>query len=69
MANDLPHKINKPLQSFTNILYVVEEGNDGEQARVVGEKASEDLKKLLSLVKSLLGQPTASPSRGGLKSN
>jgi hypothetical protein len=57
MANDLAHKINNPLQSLTNILYLAEQGNDGEQARVVGEKASEDLKKLSSLVKSLLGLP------------
>jgi hypothetical protein len=45
MANDLAHKINNPLQSLTNILYLAEQGNHGEQAKVVGEKASEDLKR------------------------
>ena len=57
MANDLAHKINNPLQSLTNILYLAAEGHDGIEAKAVGKKAFGDLEKLSSLVKDLLSLP------------
>jgi transcriptional regulator with GAF, ATPase, and Fis domain len=57
MANDLAHKINNPLQSLTNILYLAAEGHNGKDAEAVGQQASGDLEKLSTLVKELLALP------------
>ena len=59
MANGLAHKINNPLQSLTNILYMASEGYSGEGARVVGEQALADVERLSTLVKRLLSLPYA----------
>ena len=37
MANDLAHKINNPLQSLTNVLYLAAEGYHGDEAKIVGQ--------------------------------
>jgi hypothetical protein len=57
MANDLAHKINNPLQSLTNVLYLAAEGHNGEGARPVGQMAMADLNRLSSLVGRLLALP------------
>jgi hypothetical protein len=57
MANDLAHKINNPLQSLTNILYLAAEGNSGKEAQTVGRQAAGDLERLSALVKKLLALP------------
>jgi nitrogen-specific signal transduction histidine kinase len=57
MANNLAHKINNPLQSLTNILYLASEGLNGEDARAVGQQALGDLEKLSSLVSQILVLP------------
>jgi hypothetical protein len=57
MANDLAHKINNPLQSLTNILYLAAEGHRGDDARAVGLEATENLQTLSALVKKLLALP------------
>jgi len=57
MADDLAHKINNPLQSLTNILYLAAEGHNGESARAVGRQALDDLQRLSALVKQLLDLP------------
>jgi transcriptional regulator with GAF, ATPase, and Fis domain len=57
MANVLAHKINNPLQSLTNIMYLAAEGHNGEEARELGEQASEDLRRLSELVQELLALP------------
>jgi GAF domain len=57
MANDLAHKINNPLQSLTNILYLAAEGQEATDGRAVGQQAAGDLEKLSSLVKKLLELP------------
>jgi hypothetical protein len=57
MANKLAHKINNPLQSLTNILYLAAEGHHGESAKSVGREALGDLERLCSLVKELLNLP------------
>lgn len=57
MANDLAHKINNPLQSLTNILYLAAEGRNDEEAKHVSQQAFADLEKLSALVKKLLTLP------------
>ena len=57
MANKLAHKINNPLQSLTNILYLAADGYHGDSARVVGCQALDDLERLSSLVRELLSLP------------
>lgn len=54
MANDLAHKINNPLQSLTNILYLAAEGYNGEDAKTVGQQTLGDLENLSALVAKLL---------------
>ena len=63
MANELAHEINNPLQSLTNILFLAAQGFDGEQAKVVGAKAAEDLSRLSDLVRKLLALPFRSDSQ------
>lgn len=62
MANDLAHKINNPLQSLTNVLYLAAEGHDGVEAMAVGQRAFGDLQNLSALVKKLLEVPFAPAS-------
>jgi hypothetical protein len=58
MANDLAHKINNPLQSLTNIVYLAAEGeNDGDTKALAG-KLSEHVDGLSVLVGELLALPT-----------
>jgi hypothetical protein len=57
MANELAHKINNPLQSLTNILYLAAEGQDGKDAASVGRQALEHLTRLSALVETLLALP------------
>ena len=57
MANDLAHKINNPLQSLTNLLYLAAEGTKVEDVKAAVQHASGDLEKLSELVKKLLALP------------
>lgn len=57
MANELAHRINNPLQSLTNLLYLAAEGHNGEAARAVGVQALDDLQRLSLLVSQLLALP------------
>jgi signal transduction histidine kinase len=59
MANDLAHKINNPLQSMTNIVYLAAEGESGGDARVLAQNLSEHVERLSVLVGKLLELPTA----------
>jgi hypothetical protein len=61
MANELAHKINNPLQSLTNVLYLVAQGHHGEEARPVGKAAMTDLTRLSTLVGRLLALPFNTP--------
>jgi hypothetical protein len=54
MANKLAHRINNPLQSLTNVLYLATTGHHGEEAKTLAEEMSTDLEKLSVLVKKLL---------------
>ncbi len=62
MANDLAHKINNPLQSLTNILYLAAAGYQGEEGKALGQEALGDLERLTTLVKELLALPLRPPS-------
>jgi hypothetical protein len=53
MANDLAHQINNPLQSLTNMLYLVVENGSGMDKKL-GQHALDDLERLSALVNQLL---------------
>jgi GAF domain-containing protein len=55
MANDLAHRINNPLQSLTNTVFLAAQG--GTDANVFARQAAEDIVKLSTLVKELLHLP------------
>lgn len=57
MANELAHKINNPLQSLTNMLYLASQGFHGEDAKALGQQALGDLENLSALVNKLLALP------------
>jgi signal transduction histidine kinase len=57
MANDLAHKINNPLQSLTNIVYLAAEGQSDHDARTLAREMSGELDRLSALVKKLLELP------------
>jgi signal transduction histidine kinase len=58
MANELAHRINNPLQSLTNTLYLAANGHYGKEAAIVGGQSASDLERLSSLVRELLAIPT-----------
>jgi nitrogen-specific signal transduction histidine kinase len=57
MANKLAHRINNPLQSLTNVLYLASTGHHGEEAKTLADELSSDLERLSGLVKTLLALP------------
>ena len=61
MANRLAHRINNPLQSLTNIMYLASEGLMDTDVRTVGKQASVDLERLSVTVRKLLALPYPSP--------
>lgn len=60
MANDLAHRINNPLQSLTNLLYLVIEGREVDGKKALGQLALGDLERLTALVRELLALPLQS---------
>lgn len=57
MANELAHRINNPLQSLTNQVYLAAEGFSAEDAVSFAQSISVDLHRLSNLVKRLLALP------------
>jgi hypothetical protein len=57
MANDLAHKINNPLQSLTNLVYMAAEGVREGDAKTLATELSEHLQRLTVLVGKLLELP------------
>jgi hypothetical protein len=55
MANQLAHRINNPLQSLTNTVFLAAQG--GTDANVFARQAADDVVKLSALVKELLHLP------------
>lgn len=62
MANKLAHRINNPLQSLTNVLYLAANGHHGEDAKALANEMAADLDRLSALVKKLLALSFADPS-------
>jgi nitrogen-specific signal transduction histidine kinase len=58
MANQLAHKINNPLQSLTNLLYIAVEGQPSDSQNL-GKQALAELETLSSLVSQLLALSVA----------
>ena len=57
MANELAHKINNPLQSLTNMLYLAREGQAKTDTRAMALELSPVLQRISSLVAQLLTLP------------
>ena len=57
MANDLAHKINNPLQSLTNVVYLAAEGESGGDAKALAQELSEHVERLSVLSGELLALP------------
>jgi hypothetical protein len=57
MANDLAHKINNPLQSLTNIVYLAAKGNSHGDTKALAGELSEHVDGLSVLVGKLLALP------------
>jgi hypothetical protein len=54
MANDLAHQINNPLQSLTNVAFLVEAGGADTDTKKLGGDLSKEIKRLSQLVEKLL---------------
>ena len=63
MADGLAHKINNPLQSLTNLVFLAQQDADGSGARDLAEQLMPDLQRLTHLVSQLLAVPSAANAR------
>jgi hypothetical protein len=63
MANDLAHKINNPLQSLTNIVYLAAEGETRSDTKSLAHEMSDHLGRLSVLVGELLTLPAGNGPR------
>ena len=63
MADGLAHKINNPLQSLTNLVFLAQQNSDGSGARDLAEQLMPDLQRLTELVSQLLAVPSAANAR------
>ena len=59
MANELAHKINNPLQSITNVIYLAAGGGSGSEVKALANDLESDVRRLSELVKELLAPPFA----------
>jgi transcriptional regulator with GAF, ATPase, and Fis domain len=59
MANDLAHKINNPLQSLTNIVYLAS-GSESQDAKALASELDSHLRRLSTLSEKLLKLPVSS---------
>jgi hypothetical protein len=57
VANDLAHQINNPLQSMTNVAYLVESGSSLIDTKQLGSDLSKEIRRLSALVSKLLSLP------------
>jgi hypothetical protein len=62
MANELAHKINNPLQSLTNQVYLASLGQSTSDAKTFAGEISGDFERLSKLVRELLALPVAEGS-------
>jgi hypothetical protein len=59
MANELAHRINNPLQSITNLVYLAAGGGVAGDARALAEELEEPIQRLSVLAAKMLSLPTA----------
>lgn len=64
MANDLAHKINNPLQSITNVLYLAASSETNPALKALATDLEQDVSRLSGLVRELLSLPFASAGQG-----
>jgi hypothetical protein len=57
MANELAHRINNPLQSITNVMYLAAVGGSGGDAKLLAEELAEPIQRLSVLAAKLLALP------------
>ena len=57
MANELAHKINNPLQSITNVVYLASQNASAPEAKALAAELDGDVGRLSELVKKLLALP------------
>jgi GAF domain len=58
MANELAHRINNPLQSITNLVYLAAGGGVSGDAKALAEELSDPIQRLSVLAARLLSLPT-----------
>ena len=58
MANDLAHKINNPLQSLTNLVYIAAHGKGTSETKALARGLSDHVERLTMLVGELLSLPS-----------
>jgi hypothetical protein len=63
MADRLAHKINNPLQSLTNLVFLSEQYPDTADSPALATAIRPDLERLTALVRELLSVPTAANAR------
>jgi GAF domain len=63
MANELAHRINNPLQSITNLVYLAAGGGVAGDAKALAEELSDPIQRLSVLSARLLSLPTAANRR------
>ena len=59
MAHQLAHEINNPLQSMTNVAFLVADGGPEQDSKALGRLLSDDIGRLSGLVSKLLSLPIA----------
>jgi len=64
MANQLAHEINNPLQGITNTAYIIAEGVEEVDSKMMGRELLNDVRRLSGLVKELLALPFDSERSG-----
>jgi signal transduction histidine kinase len=60
MANELAHKINNPLQSLTNVVYLAANAEEHTDVKALAMDLQTDIRRLSELVKEILALPHAS---------
>jgi hypothetical protein len=68
MANELAHRINNPLQSITNLVYLAGAGEVPGDAKALAEELAEPVQRLAALAAKLLSLPMASNRPTGVVS-
>jgi hypothetical protein len=62
MANELAHKINNPLQTITNVVYLAANAEEHTDVKALAMDLQTDIRRLSELVKEILALPLASAS-------